>query len=50
MLNKDEECDNLIIKNIYSNRKENEIFEIIEKAENILEDSKNYFIYIFLMI
>ena len=47
MLNKDEKYNNLVIKNIYSSTKENEIFEIIEKAENILEDSKNDFIYVF---
>ena len=47
MLNKDKEYNNLKIKNIYSNTKESEIFEIIEKAENILEDTKNNFICVF---
>jgi len=50
ILNKDEENNNFIIKNIHSGIKENEIIEIIEKGEKNLEESKDDIVCIFLMI
>ena len=47
MLNKDKINNNLIIKNLNLNIKENEIIEIIKKAEENLEETKNDFICIF---
>ena len=47
LLNKDKEKNNLIIINMNSNIKENEIIEIIEKAEENIKETKNDFIYIF---
>ena len=47
ILNKDEENNNFIIKNIHSGIKENEIIEIIEKGEKNLEESKDDIICIF---
>ena len=40
LLNKDKENNNLIIANMNSNIKENEIIEIIEKAEENLKETK----------
>ena len=47
MLNKDKENSNFIIKNIHSDVKENEIIEVIEKAENYLKETKNDMSFIF---
>ena len=49
MLNKDKEKkgNNFIIKNMHSGVKENEIKEVIEKAEKNLEESKNDMVCIF---
>ena len=47
MINKDKENKNLLIKYINPNTKENEIFEVIEKAKENIFESKNDFICIF---
>jgi len=44
MINKDKENKNLLIKYIDPNTKENEIFEVIEKAKENIFESKNDFI------
>ena len=47
LLNKDKENNNFIIKNMHSCRKEDEIIEVIEKAEKSLEESKNDIVCVF---
>ena len=46
LLNKDEESQNLFIKNINPDVKENEIIELIEMAKENIPNAKNDFIYI----
>ena len=47
MLNKDKENNNFIIKRMHSGVKENEIIEVINKAEKNLKESKNDMVCIF---
>ena len=47
MLNKNKDNNNLIIKNMNSEIKENEIIEVIEKAKDNLEETNNDFICVF---